>query len=151
MFPPLVLGWEEWVALPSLALPAIRAKVDTGAKTSALHATGIERLQVYGRPIVRFIAHPAPERDDIAVLCEAPLVDERQVASSNGVLETRAVIQSMIAIAGRTWAIELTLTDRSAMRRRMLIGRQAISDDVLVDPSSAFRQPKLSYALYRGR
>ena len=145
---PLILGWEEWVALPNLALPALRAKVDTGAKTSALHAYDLERFGSAEVPFVRFRVQPVPDRDDITVLCEAPLVDERQVASSNGGAEIRPVIETVIAIGGRMWTIEVTLTDRASMKSRMLIGRQAIRDGVLVDPGSAFRQPKLSYRAY---
>lgn len=148
---PLILGWEEWVALPGLALPALRAKVDTGAKTSALHACSIERFGDAQLQFVRFTVHPVPSRVDVEVRCEAPLIDERQVASSNGETELRPVIETLIAIGGRTWSIEVTLADRALMKSRMLIGRQAIRDGVLVDPGAAYRQPKLSYRLYRNR
>lgn len=148
---PLILGWEEWVALPGLSLPALRAKIDTGAKTSALHAVEVERFGSAELPFVRFSVHPVPDRVDLAVRCEAPLIDERQVASSNGEVETRAVIETLIAIGGRMWTIEVTLTDRANMKSRMLIGRQAIRDGVLVDPGASFRQPRLSYRMYDTR
>lgn len=148
---PLILGWEEWVALPGLALPALRAKIDTGAKTSALHAVDLERSGASGLPLIRFTVHPVPDRYDFAVRCEATLIGERQVASSNGDVETRAVIETPIAIGGRMWSIEVTLTDRAGMRSRMLIGRQAIRAGVLVDPGASFRQPRLSYRMYDKR
>lgn len=144
-----VLGWEEWIALPELGLPAIKAKVDTGARTSALHAFLIEPFGPIAAPMVRFGIHPIPNRTDIEIYCSAPIVDRREVTSSNGEKEVRCVIQSRIHIAGRSWPIELTLTNRESMSYRMLVGRQAIRDDVFVDPAASFRQPKLSYKLYR--
>jgi glutathione synthase/RimK-type ligase-like ATP-grasp enzyme len=144
-----VLGWEEWVALPDLGLPAIKAKVDTGARTSALHAFLIEPFGPIAAPMVRFGLHPIPNRTDIEIYCSAPVFDRREVTSSNGEREVRCVIQSRIEIANRSWPIELTLTNRESMSYRMLVGRQAIRDDVFVDPAASFRQPKLSYKLYR--
>lgn len=146
---PFVLGWGEWVALPDLGLPAIRAKVDTGARTSALHAFLIEPFGTPDAPMVRFGIHPVPGRHDIEIYCSAPVVDRREVTSSNGERETRYVIESRIAIGAKTWKVEITLTNREQMAYRMLIGRQAIRGDIVVDPSAAFRQPKLSYKLYR--
>lgn len=146
---PFVLGWGEWVALPDLGLPAIKAKVDTGARTSALHAFLIEPFGTSEAPMVRFGIHPVPGRHDIEIYCSAPVVDRREVTSSNGERETRYVIESRIAIGAKTWKVEITLTNREQMAYRMLIGRQAIRGDIVVDPSAAFHQPKLSYKLYR--
>lgn len=146
---PFVLGWGEWVALPDLGLPAIKAKVDTGARTSALHAFLIEPFGAPHAPMVRFGIHPVPGRQDIELYCSAPVVDRREVTSSNGEREIRYVIESRIAIGAKTWKVEITLTNREQMAYRMLIGRQAIRGDIVVDPSSAFRQPRLSYTLYR--
>lgn len=146
---PFVLGWGEWVALPDLGLPAIKAKVDTGARTSALHAFLIEPFGTPDAPMVRFGIHPVPGRHDVEIYCSAPVVDRREVTSSNGERETRYVIESRIAIGAKTWKVEITLTNREQMAYRMLIGRQAIRGDIVVDPSAAFRQPKLSYKLYR--
>ncbi len=148
--PPFILGWEEWVALPELGLPAIKAKVDTGARTSALHAFFVERLSVGRRPMVRFGVHPIPRRADIAIVCTAPVVDERHVTSSNGERENRLVISTPIRIGEREWPIEVTLTNRDAMSYRMLLGRQAIGEGILVDPAASFRQPRLRYKLYEG-
>ena len=146
---PFILGWEEWVALPELGLPAIKAKVDTGARTSALHA-------YYAKPFsrsrkIKFGIHPIPRRDDIAVECTARLIDQREVRSSNGEREQRYVIETTIQIGDREWPIEVTLTNRNTMTYRMLLGRQAIADGILVDPASSFLQPKLRYAAYDKR
>lgn len=151
MTTPLVLGWEEWVALPGLGLPAIKAKVDTGAKTSALHAHRIEPFEHDGQAYVRFTVHPAPGRDDLEVACTAPLVDRREVMSSNGERESRYVIRSQLEVGGRSWPIEVTLTDRAGMAYRMLLGRQAIGGGVLVDPAASFVQPRLFYRAYGKR
>ncbi|MDX2201590.1 MAG: ATP-dependent zinc protease [Hyphomicrobiaceae bacterium] len=145
---PLILGWEEWVALPGLALPAIKAKVDTGARTSALHAVFIEPFGPARSRKVRFGVHPIPRRSDLEVTCIAPLVGMREVRSSNGEREERYVIETTIRIGAREWPIEITLTNRQMMSYRMLIGRQALGRDILVDPGASFRQPKLGYKLY---
>ncbi len=143
-----ILGWEEWVSLPDLGLPAIKAKVDTGARTSALHAYFVEPVHVEGVEMVRFGVHPIPRRDDVEIICTARVKDRREVTSSNGERENRFVIETPIRIGEREWPIEITLTNRNAMAYRMLIGRQAITDDILVDPASSFRQPRLRYKLY---
>jgi ribosomal protein S6--L-glutamate ligase len=145
---PFILGWEEWVALPELGLPAVKAKVDTGARTSALHAFSVEPFGSGRLAKVRFGVHPIPRRADIEIVCTARLVDRRIVTSSNGERETRYVISTPIRIGDREWAIEVTLTNRNAMSYRMLLGRQAIADGVLVDPATSFRQPRLRYKLY---
>ena len=144
--PKLVLGWQEWVALPLLGLPAIKAKIDTGARTSALHAFDIEAA---GDGRIAFKVHPIPRRSDIVVACEARLVDSRDVTSSNGERERRVVIETEIEIAGCRWPIEVTLTNRALMRARMLLGRQALAGHALVDPAVALVQPRLSYKVYR--
>ncbi len=145
---PLTLGWEEWLSLPDLGLPAMRAKVDTGAKTSALHAFDIESFGSATRPRVRFTVHPIPGREDLIIPCSAEIVDRREVTSSNGETETRYVIESNLSIGGQSWPIELTLTDRRTMNARMLLGRQALIDHVTVSPNDRFCQPKLSYDVY---
>jgi ribosomal protein S6--L-glutamate ligase len=146
---PFIIGWEEWVALPELGLPAIKAKVDTGARTSALHAFLIEPFGPASAPMVRFGIHPIPGRDGIEIYCSAPIIDRREVTSSNGEKETRFVISTRVAMGARTWPIEITLTNRESMAYRMLLGRQAIREDMFVDPAASFRQPRLSYRLYR--
>ncbi len=145
---PFILGWEEWVTLPELGLPAIKAKVDTGARTSALHAFYVEPFGPARARKVRFGVHPVPRRNDIEVECVARLVDRREVRSSNGEREQRYVIETPIRIGDREWPIEVTLANRDTMSYRMLLGRRAIAGDVLVDPSSSFLQPKLRYKIY---
>jgi ribosomal protein S6--L-glutamate ligase len=148
---PFILGWEEWIALPELGLPAIKVKVDTGARTSALHAAFVEPFGPKRAPKVRFGVHPVPGRADLEIVCEAPVVDRREVRSSNGEREERYVIATPIRIGDREWPIEVTLTNRDTMVYRMLLGRQAIIKGVLVDPSASFRQPRLRYKVYDAR
>lgn len=147
MLAPLVLGWREWIALPALGIPALKAKIDTGARTSALHASSI--LELPGDR-VRFTVEPAPKHPEITVAIETAIVDRREVTSSNGDQEVRPVIATTIEIAGRTWPIEITLTNRDQMLSRMLLGRQALQHGVLIDPSSRYRQPRLGFKLYPG-
>ena len=142
------LGWEEWVGLPSLGLPALKAKVDTGARTSALHAFDIEPFGPASAPKVRFGIHPIPGRDDVAIPCSASVIDRREVTSSNGESELRYVIRAEIEVGERTWPIDLTLTDRGNMAYRMLLGRQALTEDIVVAPGDSFCQPELSYDVY---
>ncbi|WP_147124623.1 30S ribosomal protein S6--L-glutamate ligase [Shimia ponticola] len=148
---PIRLGWEEWLALPDLGLPAIRAKIDTGAKTSALHAFDIEQFGPASKPKVRFGVHPVPGNRDLTITCSAPVVDRREVTSSNGETELRYVIETPVSVGGKRWPIEVTLTDRGGMANRMLLGRQALTEDTLVQPSDRFLQEELSYDLYTAR
>jgi ribosomal protein S6--L-glutamate ligase len=143
----LVVGWQEWVALPDLGLPALKAKIDTGAKTSALHTHLIEPFGSSKHPKVRFSVQPSPN-DDLKIMATADVIDQREVASSNGGREMRYVIETRLSLGGREWPIEVTLTNREHMTYRMLIGRQAIRSDMLVDCAASFRQPRLSYRLY---
>ncbi len=142
------LGWEEWVSLPDLGLPALKAKVDTGAKTSSLHAFDIEPFGPARAPHVRFAVHPIPGRTDVAIPCSAEVIDRREVMSSNGDVEYRYVIRSHVTVGVRHWPIELTLTDRGAMSYRMLLGRQGMAEDVVIVPGESFCQPELRYDGY---
>ena len=114
-----------------------------------MHAFLIEPFGSAGAPKVRFGIHPIPGRHEIEIYCSAPVIDRREVTSSNGERETRFVIASHVRIGERDWPIELTLTNRESMSYRMLLGRQAIREDMFVDPAASFRQPRLSYKLYR--
>lgn len=143
------VGWEEWLALPKLGLPALKAKVDTGARTSSLHAFSVQPFGTEAKPRVRFGIHPIPERPEFEIYCSAPVVDRREVTSSNGQTELRYVIKTPVSMGDRTWEIEVTLSNRESMSYRMLLGRQALEEDVSVLPNSSFLQPKLSYDLYR--
>ena len=145
---PLILGWQEWVSLPELGLHALKAKIDTGAKTSALHTHRIEPFGTTKRPMVRFTVHPNPKRPDLEVSATAAVIDQREVTSSNGERQLRFVIATRVQIGPLAWPIEVTLTNRERMSYRMLIGRQAIRPNVLVDPDASFRQPRLNFNVY---
>ncbi|NNU17213.1 30S ribosomal protein S6--L-glutamate ligase [Parvularcula sp. ZS-1/3] len=148
----LELGWEEWIALPALGLPAIKAKVDTGAKTSALHAFSVEPFGPSSKPKVRFGVHPIPERPDFEVYCSADVLDRRDVTSSNGETERRWTIETKIQFGEESWPILLTLSDRGGMAYHMLLGRQALEafpgGAPTVVPTESHRQPELSYDAY---
>lgn len=145
----LTLGWEEWIDLPDIGLPAIKAKVDTGAKTSALHAVEIEPFGPANNPQVRFLIQPDPKNPNLELTCSAKVVDRRDVTSSNGETELRFVIETKAKIGNKTWPIQITLTNRENMAYRMLLGRQAIGDDMVVDPNESFVQRELSYDAYK--
>ncbi len=145
---PLLFGWEEWLSLPDLGVPAISAKIDTGARTSALHAHDIETFGPSSRPKVRFALHPVPGREDIVIPCSAPIIDRRDVTSSNGETESRFVIETTLSVAGQSWPIELTLTNRAQMTSRMLLGRQALLDHITIVATARHLQPELSYDVY---
>ena len=144
----LNFGWEEWVSLPELGLPALKAKVDTGARTSALHAHDIEVFGPDKAPKVRFNVHPVPGKDHVSITCSAPILDRREVTSSNGESELRYVIETRLEVAGQSWPIEVTLTDRSSMTSRMLLGRQALQDHISITASEKRLQPDLSFDVY---
>lgn len=144
----LNFGWEEWVSLPDLGLPAIIGKVDTGAKTSALHARNIEVFGSSKNTMVRFTINPIPGRDDMEIACSAPVIDRREVTSSNGESETRYVIETLLSVGGQNWPIEVTLTNRTGMATHMLIGRQALHDGITINATEKYCQPILSYDAY---
>lgn len=141
--PAAVLGWREWVALPDLGIGALKAKLDTGARSSALHALDIETYEREAAPWVRFRVQPLQGRRSPAIDCAAPLVDRRRVSDSGGHVEHRCVIATRLSIAGGLYAVELTLTDRASMRFRMLVGRTAlVRARVLVDSRRSFLSAK---------
>lgn len=131
------IGWQEWVSLPELHVPAIKAKIDTGAKTSSLHACAIEPYEHNHKPYVKFIVHPLQGNTSISIACHAPVVDIRGVMSSNAQIENRYVIKSWLCLGSAKWEIELTLSNRDPLRFRMLLGRQALRSKVLIDPSKS--------------
>jgi ribosomal protein S6--L-glutamate ligase len=134
----IIIGSEEWCSLPQLKIPAIKARVDSGAKTSALHAVNIVPFKKNGDPWVSYDVHPIQNDGKTTIHCESPVVDRRSVKSTSGISEMRYVIKSTLAIAESTWEIELTLTNRDSMGYRMLLGRQAMGGKMLVDPESSF-------------
>ena len=136
-----VIGWREWVALPALGVHSIKAKVDTGARSSTLHAFNVERFERQGLTMVRFKAHPIQRNDDYIVAAEAPLLDDRIVRNSGGQSELRPVIETSVQLGNSLWTIELTLTNRDEMGFRMLLGRQAVRRRYLVDPGRSYLQP----------
>lgn len=132
------IGWREWVALPELGLERIKAKVDTGARTSCLHAFNLEPFDQGGERWVRFGMHPRQHSDAESIECTAPVLEERVVTDSGGHRENRMVIRSLVQLYGQSWDIELTLTGRDDMRFRMLLGRTAIRRRFVVDPGRSF-------------
>lgn len=128
-----IIGWREWIALPELNVEKLRCKVDTGAKTSALHAFYVEPYEEHGIAKVRFGLHPDENSTSTEKHCEAVVIDQRSVTDSGGHSEQRFVIQTAVVLGAETWPIQLTLTNRDTMRHRMLLGRTAIMDNFLVD------------------
>lgn len=134
----VILGSEEWFSFPDLAIPAIKARVDSGAKTSALHAVNITPFIKDESNWVRFDINPIQKNQKTVIHCEAPLVDKRIVKSSSGFREQRYVIQTTLDIGADSWPIEMTLTNRDSMGFRMLLGREAMSGRALVDPEQSY-------------
>lgn len=141
--PKTAMGWREWVRLPDLGVRLVKAKIDTGARTSALHADDIRFTSRGGRRLVHFRIHPKQRSARGAVEATAPLVDLRRVRSSNGTTEVRPVIRTRVDVGGSEWVIELTLTRRDLMGFRMLLGRQALRGHAIVDPGRSFLTRKV--------
>lgn len=136
--PQWVIGWREWISMPDLDIAAVKAKIDTGAASSALHATNIERYRARGRDMVGFEVHPHQRDTMSTVAAEAELVDERRVRSSSGQVELRPVVLIAVKIRGRKWVTEFTLTSRYEMGFRVLLGRRALRGRFLVDTNKSF-------------
>ncbi len=132
------IGWREWVTLPELGIDAIKAKVDTGARTSALHAFAVEPYEESGVSMVRFGIHPIQKRTDVELICSAPVVDRRWVSDSGGHREQRWVIVTPVRIGDIEWPVELTLTNRDSMLFRMLLGRTGMGKQFLVRPDASY-------------
>lgn len=133
-----IVGWREWVALPAWGVEHVKAKVDTGARTSALHAHDLTAFIRDDAPWVKFAIHPFQGSDRGAVEVEAPVTEEREVRSSNGEVDVRPVVVTDVILAGHNRSIEVTLTQRDAMGFRMLVGREALRAAFLVDPGKSY-------------
>ena len=138
----MLLGWREWISIPELSINQVKAKVDTGARTSCLHAFYLNTYRERGVLMLHFKVHPLQANKKIVVECHAEAIDRRMVTDSGGHKERRYVIYTPICLGGHTWPIEITLTNRDIMRYRMLLGRTALREDILVAPSLSFQQGK---------
>lgn len=135
-------GWREWAALPDLGIPRIKVKLDSGARSSALHVVEVEEVGEPDAPRVRFRVPFIQGDDATLVSAEAPLLERRRVRSSSGAVQLRPVVVTTLELGGRRWPIEVTLARRGRLRFRMLLGRQALRGRVLVDPGRSFRLGK---------
>lgn len=145
------IGWREWVILPALGEQPVKAKVDTGARTSTLHAFDITEVDRGGDAWVRFKVHPIQRDDRTTLEAEAPLVGRRAVTSSSGQSELRYVVATEALIDDERIPIELTLTRRDAMGFRMLLGREAIRGRFVVDPKRSYRTAESKAVRRRAR
>lgn len=134
------IGWREYLQLPKLGISAIKAKIDTGARSSALHAFDIEYFERDGTPMVNFKVHPRQRDSHHTIQTEAKLLDKRDVRSSSGQAQLRPVIQTPVQLGEEKWTIELTLTNRDEMGFRMLLGREAVRRRFLVDAGNSYLQ-----------
>ncbi|MEO0351041.1 MAG: RimK/LysX family protein [Cyanobacteria bacterium P01_A01_bin.15] len=135
-----IIGWREWVSLPKLGIPSIKVKVDTGARSSAIHATNIEQFEAHGIKKVRFNIAPVQSDDQRLIMVETELLEERAVTDSGGHQQIRPVVVTSICLGNLQWPIELTLTNRDVMGFRMLLGRKSVRDRFLINPSQSYLQ-----------
>lgn len=135
-----IIGWREFVTLPQLNIGKIKAKIDTGARSSAIHAFNIQELSCNGKKIIRFQIHPLQRDSKTTITTEAELLEYRKIRNSGGTAQFRPVIKTNIEVGQFIWSIELSLTNRDVMGFRMLLGRQAVRNKFLVDPGGSFLQ-----------
>ncbi len=134
----LIIGCEEWCSFPELGIPAIKARIDSGAKTSSIHAYNIKSFKRDKKTWVSFEINPIQKNRRVVIKCEKPVIDKRAVKSSSGISEKRYVVSTPIKIGKNTWDIELTLANRDSMGFRMLLGREAMTNRIIIDPSLVF-------------
>jgi hypothetical protein len=134
----IIVGWREWISVPGLNIKGIKAKIDTGARTSALHAINLKPFEKDGQLKIKFGVYPLQRRNDIVVNCQADITDHRRVTSSDGQSEMRYIVHASIQLGNLSWPVELSLTNRKSMRFRMLLGRTAVKNIVLVDPAKSY-------------
>lgn len=132
------VGWREWAGLPELGVDGVKAKIDTGARTSSLHAFDLETFKKGAVLWTRFKVHPIQRKSKPEIVCTARVLEMRRVRSSSGHVDERPVIQSMLTLGEHSWPIELTLASRDAMGFRMLLGRQALRGHCVIDPGRSF-------------
>lgn len=144
-----VVGWREWVGLPQAGLEWVKAKVDTGARSSAIHAFDLETYVQDDTEWVRFSIHPWQKSDEDHVELSLPVLDRREVRSSNGQVEQRYAVALDVVLAGRTITTVMTLSNRDEMGFRMLIGREALERGFLVDSSRSYAGGKPRRAVRR--
>ncbi len=135
-----IIGWREFITLPQLKIDRIKAKIDTGARSSAIHAFNIQEVQEHGKRIIRFQIHPTQRDNQTIITTEAELLEYRTIRNSGGIAQLRPVIKTKIKLGQQIWSIELSLTDRDVMGFRMLLGRQAVRNKFLVNPGKSFLQ-----------
>ena len=149
--PKAIIGWREWIGLPELGIPAVKAKIDTGARTSALHVFDLEEFVEDGRQMVRFGIHPLQRRKDIVRFCEAPVLERRRVKDSGGHIEKRYVIRTKAVMGSESWKIDLTLTNRDLMLFRMLLGRTAVENRFLINPGRSYQTGRSLAKSYKNK
>ncbi len=143
-----IIGWREWLALPELGIQAIKAKIDTGARTSALHTFKLDPFEKDGVLKVMFSVHPLQRRKDVEVNCIADVIDQRRVTSSDGKSEMRYIITTSVRLGEFMWPVDLSLTNRKSMRFRMLLGRVAIREHLIVDTAKSYRYGRRLSRIY---
>ena len=149
-----IAGWREWVSLPEIRVPWVKAKLDTGARSSAIHAFDLTEHVVDAEERVRFVVHPWQEGELDAVTVDLPVIDRREVRSSNGQVEERLVVPMQLRLVGREITVEMTLSRRDEMGFRMLVGREALRQEFLVDSARSYlggRPPVATRRRNRGR
>ncbi len=136
--PLLVIGWREWVSLPELGVKRVKAKIDTGARSSSIHAFDVETYFENEQEFVRFTIHPAQRREQPEIAAVAPILERRSIRSSNGECQSRIVIRTTLSLLGQEFPIDLTLANRDAMGFRMLLGREAVRGRYLIEASQSY-------------